>query len=114
MLLHILKMSLHQSRLCLVQISVFGTSVFAARHMAACDWPGFAAGGALWFLDLTKAAAIIHWGQVSLQAVTEHLGLEVTCHLPWTSPRPFDPTQGPSLQVSLHRGNLRYCSAHLD
>ena len=65
MLLHISGESLHHSRLCLVQISIFGTSVFAARHMAACDWPGFAAGGALWFPDLTKAAAIIHWGQVS-------------------------------------------------
>jgi hypothetical protein len=49
---------------CALQISVFGTSVFAARHMAACNWQGFAAGGALWFPDLTRAAAVIHWGQV--------------------------------------------------
>ena len=47
-----------------VQLSVFGTSVFAARHMAAHIWPGFATGGVLWFPDLTKAAAVIHWGQV--------------------------------------------------
>lgn len=48
-----------------LQASVFGTSVFAARAMAASDWPGFADGGALWFPDLTKAAVVIHWGQVT-------------------------------------------------
>ena len=46
------------------QVSVFGTSVLAARAMAAAHWPGFAAGGVLWFPDLTKAAVVIHWGQV--------------------------------------------------
>jgi hypothetical protein len=46
------------------QATVFGTSVFAARAMAASNWPGFASGGALWFPDLTKAAVVIHWGQV--------------------------------------------------
>ena len=66
-----------------MQLSVFGTSVFAARHMAACHWPGFASGGVLWFPDLTKAAAVIHWAQVLLkmhplwaylQAFQHHLG----------------------------------------
>ncbi|CAL8465063.1 g4598 [Coccomyxa elongata] len=47
----------------LIQATVFGTSVFAARAMAASNWPGFASGGALWFPDLTKAAVVIHWGQ---------------------------------------------------
>ncbi|EIE20465.1 hypothetical protein COCSUDRAFT_67376 [Coccomyxa subellipsoidea C-169] len=46
--------------------TVFGTSVFAARAMAASDWPGFASGGALWFPDLTKASVVIHWGQDAL------------------------------------------------
>ena len=53
-----------------VQLSVFGTSVFAARHMAACNWPGFASEGLLWCHDLTKAAAVIHWGQVLLMMLT--------------------------------------------
>ena len=73
MLLRIARKSLHNSWLCPVQISIFGTSVFAARHMAACDWPGFAAGGALWFPDLTKAAAIIHWDQVSLLTISQSI-----------------------------------------
>ncbi len=52
------------SERCFLQATVFGTSVFAARAMAASNWPGFASGGALWFPDLTKAAVVIHWGQV--------------------------------------------------
>ena len=51
-----------------LQVSVFGTSVLAARAMAAAGWPGFAQGGALWFPDLTKAALVIDWGQVSRTA----------------------------------------------
>ena len=47
---------------------MFGTSVLAARAMAAAGWPGFAQGGALWFPDLTKAALVIDWGQVSRAA----------------------------------------------
>lgn len=47
------------STLCM-QIPVFITSVMAVRRMASQHWPGFEAGGFLWFSNLNLAAVTWH------------------------------------------------------
>ena len=39
---------------------MFSTFVYAVRRMALADWPGFAAGGALWFRDLRQACRAVY------------------------------------------------------
>ena len=39
---------------------MFSTFVRAVQRMALGDWPGFAAGGALWFPDLRQACRVVY------------------------------------------------------
>lgn len=60
----------------LVQLPVFAGATLVLRHMCAAGWPGLSEEGALWFPDLTQAAAVLQRDLVtSTAAVDFPLGL---------------------------------------
>ena len=66
-----------------VQVPVFVAFVVSIRSMANLHWPGFDAGGTLWFQDLTAAAWIGSSGQgfsTLLHTAAEYQGTQQLQH----------------------------------
>ena len=80
----------------LVQVPVFISAVWAVRHMAVSNWPGFDTGGTLWFGDLTQRALDLASLQAPMGPVGVLLPAAVVLLMLVTIDSSFGPlTQGP-------------------
>lgn len=80
----------------LAQVPVFISAVWAVRHMAVTNWPGFDTGGTLWFGDLTLRALDLGSLQAPMGPVGVLLPGTVVLLMLITIDSSFGPlTQGP-------------------